>query len=98
MLANKDFWEGLSEADRALLQNMWEYSDAVTIHDQEYRTGEVLKRVQEEEGVTVTYLSSEDVAKFGAAALASVDRHDEDPYWVETMEILNSYMEQMGYK
>ena len=97
MAANKDFWDSLDAADKALIERTFLFACEVMNHDQAYRVGAVLNEVQSQYGVTVHYWGDEDLKNWGNAIMAVLEMHEEDPDWAEAWQILQDYRKVMGY-
>jgi len=96
-VANMDFWNSLSEADKTLIDITFSEIVAEMVQSAEYRSLQVLAKIQEENGITVQYWSDADVKKWKNTLLAVNTRYDDDADWVQGWNLMEEYCKQVGY-
>ncbi len=94
-VANMDFWNSLSSADKRLIEVAHAYATDYTRRTNDYRLDLILAEVQAEYGVTLGYWSDADQAKWANALTEAFERHPEDPDWVEAYELLEAHCEKI---
>lgn len=97
LVANMDFWQSLSPADKALIERTFVYVSYVLNDEAQYQIGAVLQEVQVEHGVTVTYWGSDDLQKWASAYSEIMPKYPDDPYWAEGWSLIQDYAKVMGY-
>jgi TRAP-type C4-dicarboxylate transport system substrate-binding protein len=98
MVANMDFWNTLSEADKALMEQIFYYITGVVLPMKEEYNDTILKeQVIKDYGITFNYWDDEDQEKWGEALVASFDQFPDDPDWAEAWQLMEDYCKQMGY-
>jgi TRAP-type C4-dicarboxylate transport system substrate-binding protein len=97
LIANKDFWDSLSEGDRYLIKYCWAWTQAQQGYEIEQKTLEVMKRAQTEYGITICYWTDDEWKQWKEAMVKFHPAYPEDPLWQEAKKILDDYVTEMGY-
>ena len=95
--ANADFWNSLSAADQGLLTRTWYYAAMDVFTRTEYESAIMLAEAIENYGVTPNYWDGNDLAAWSEAFVSTVERHEDNPYWVEAWDLLMKYAKEVGY-
>jgi len=93
-VANMDFWNSLSDADKHLIETSYLYAAQVNGHMLTSQIKSALAEAQAK-GVTVTQWSDADQKKWGDALAEVFERYPDDPEWTEAWELLQAYCEKI---
>ena len=97
LVANKEFWDSVSDADKALIADVFTAVTSTLAYKESYENLQVLAKVKEQNKVTIQYWSAEDQVQYTQAVLATLQHYPDDANWVKAFQILGNYMEEMGY-
>lgn len=96
LLANLDFWNGLSKGDQIMLDNTYHWATEIAIHEIDYKSLTSLSLIQSQLGVTVNTWDASDWQQWKNALTGTLTPHPDDPYWVEAIDFLKEFMNTMG--
>ena len=97
LVANKNFWDSVSDADKALIADVFTAVTSTLAYKEQYESSQVLNKIKKEDGVTVQYWSEEDLLQYKQGVLETLQRYPDDAYWVKAWQILENYTKEMGY-
>jgi TRAP-type mannitol/chloroaromatic compound transport system substrate-binding protein len=98
LLANQDFWNTLSPAEQSVMEKVWWYIGDCENHLCQYEEKATFKKLTTEMGVTINYWNDASQKKWSDALAQTMKTVPDDPDWAEGWQLIQDYMEYVGYK
>jgi len=95
VLANQDFWNGLSEADETIILNIQMAAGKYTAFEKLYSQIEALA-IADDLGVTINWWSADDVRQFSTAALTALKKPT-NAEGMRAYDIVMQYCRDLSY-